>query len=89
MVNGSYVLYREIKEKNGKRLEHAQPTDYGIIVVNRDESWECYDEERNFQVFCNVDSNVEIICEPNLYNSVLSKVDCFRMIAKIIYKQNF
>lgn len=91
MVNGSYVLYRKILEKNSKRLEYVQPTDYGIMAVYRDKSWEVYDEERNFQIFCSErgEGDVEIVCKTDAYNSILSKVDCFREIAKTIYKQNF
>lgn len=92
-VQGTDVLYLKILEKNGKRLEYVQPTEHCIMVVNRNKSWECYDEKRNFQVFSSrlddID-NIEVIADTELDKSkAWNKRLLFKNIAETIYKQNF
>lgn len=91
MVNGSFVLHRKMLEKEGNLVEYVKPTEYVIMVVRRDKSWEAYDEERNFQVSCEAgdSGDAEIICEADAYKSVASRIESFRMVAGIIYLQNF
>lgn len=89
-VHDRDVLYLKVLEIDGKIMQYIQPTDYCIMAVYPDKSWECYDEELNFQLWSDGTDNIETICDTDIVKTRVSiRIPIFKNLAEKMYKQRF